>query len=119
VADFAGDPAAQVLISGYLREMLQRQFQRVADSLAAPWEGEWVGAGSVSEWNNLRLTPDQLHALNAELAEVVARHTPAADAEPDPAARSVVVQIQAVPRAEDPAAGGAATEGTDAEGTDA
>jgi len=96
--DFQDDPAAQGQLSVYLGEMLRMQFQRVADSMAADWQGEWRGAGAVSDWNNLRLTPAQLQALNDELMAVVARHTPDPDAEPDPAARPVIVQIQALPR---------------------
>ncbi|RAJ42656.1 helix-turn-helix protein [Kitasatospora sp. SolWspMP-SS2h] len=98
--DFDQDPSAQAAVSVYLAENLRRQYQRVADSLAADWEGEWHGAGSVTDWNDLRLTPAQLQSLIDELAAVVARHTPAPDVAPDPAARPVVVQIQALPRKE-------------------
>ncbi|WP_431678418.1 winged helix-turn-helix domain-containing protein [Kitasatospora sp. KL5] len=98
--DFADDPEARDAAALYLDEMLRAQFRRVTDSLAAEWTGEWRGAGSITDWNNLRLTPAQLRALHEELTEVVARHTPDPDAEPDPLARPVVVQIQALPRAE-------------------
>ncbi|GAA1074749.1 helix-turn-helix domain-containing protein [Kitasatospora arboriphila] len=102
--DFADDPESRDAAAVYLQEMLRGQFRRVSDSLAAEWTGAWRDSGSVSDWNNLVLTPDQLRALSEELSQVVARHTPDPDAEPDPSARPVVVQIQAVPRAE----GGAA-----------
>lgn len=125
--DFAEDSAARGVLSGYLREMLQLQFQRVADSLAAEWEGDWLGAGSISDWNNLRLTPAQLRALNEELLEVVARHTPGPGTPPDPEARPVFVQIQAMPRKEpasaaapskDSAPEGSGSEGSGSENSD-
>ncbi|MFB7946037.1 ArsR/SmtB family transcription factor [Kitasatospora phosalacinea] len=97
-ADFDQDPAARAALSVYQAENLRRQYQRVADSLAADWQGEWHGTGSISDWSNLRLTPVQLQALIDELAAVVTRHTPDPDAAPDPAARPVIVQIQALPR---------------------
>ncbi|MFJ1758301.1 helix-turn-helix domain-containing protein [Kitasatospora sp. NPDC088134] len=96
--DFDRDPAARAALSVYQAENLRRQYQRVADSLAADWDEPWRGTGSVTDWNNLRLTPDQLRALDLELQAVVARHTPAPDAAPDPAARPVLVQIQVLPR---------------------
>ncbi|GLW72302.1 transcriptional regulator [Kitasatospora phosalacinea] len=96
--DFDRDPAARAALSVYQAENLRRQYQRVADSLAAGWPGEWHGTGSVSDWSNLRLTPAQLQALIDELNAVVTRHTPDPDAAPDPAARPVIVQIQALPR---------------------
>jgi len=105
--DFAEDAQSRGALSVYLQEMLQLQFQRVTDSLAAAWEGDWRGAGSLSDWSNLRLTPAQLRALNDELMAVVTRHTPDPDAEPDPDARPVIVQIQAMPRA------GSTSEGTE------
>ncbi|MFD4507759.1 hypothetical protein [Streptomyces sp. NPDC058457] len=64
------------------------------------WDDTWRNAGTVSDWCDLRLTPDQLKALNAELMAVVARHTPAPDAEPGPGALPVVVQLQSFPRKE-------------------
>ncbi|MGW4805665.1 helix-turn-helix domain-containing protein [Kitasatospora sp. NPDC004272] len=96
--DFDRDPASRAALSVYQAENLRRQYQQVADSLAADWQGEWRGTGSVTDWSNLRLTPAQLQALIDELSAVVARHTPDPDAAPDPAARPVVVQIQALPR---------------------
>ncbi|RKE18985.1 transcriptional regulator [Streptomyces sp. TLI_171] len=96
--DFDQDPSSRAALSVFQAENLRRQYQRVADSLAAEWEGDWRGAGSITDWSNLRLTPDQLRALNEELSAVVARHTPDPDAATDPAARPVIVQIQALPR---------------------
>ncbi|GAA2791942.1 helix-turn-helix domain-containing protein [Kitasatospora paracochleata] len=96
--DFDRDPGSREALSVYLGELLRTQFQRVADSMAAEWPEEWRGVGTTTAWTNLRLTPAQLTALNAELTAVVERHTPDPDVEPDPAARPVVVQIQALPR---------------------
>jgi hypothetical protein len=46
----------------------------------------------------MRMTPAQLGALNADLLAVVERHAPPPDAEPDPDAQPVVVQLQSFPR---------------------
>ncbi|MFJ5923783.1 helix-turn-helix domain-containing protein [Kitasatospora sp. NPDC092948] len=97
-ADFAQDAGAKAAASVYNAENLRRQYQRVADALAAEWEGDWRNVGLVSDWSNLRLTPTQLQALGDELAAVVARHTPDPDAALDPDARPAIVQIQVLPR---------------------
>ncbi|AUG77097.1 ArsR family transcriptional regulator [Kitasatospora sp. MMS16-BH015] len=96
--DFADDPAAKAVADAYLRELMEVQARRVAESLAAEWTGEWLGAGSMSDWGNLRLTAAQLKALHEELTAVVERYQQAA-AEPESAARPVFVQIRAMPRA--------------------
>ncbi|MEU8513781.1 helix-turn-helix domain-containing protein [Kitasatospora sp. NPDC048722] len=98
--DFDRDPATKGALDVYLGEMLREQFRRVADAMAAELPEEWRGVGTVSGWSNLRLTPAQLRALNDELMAVIDRHTPAPDAEPDPAARPVILQIQSLPREE-------------------
>ncbi|MFD7908106.1 helix-turn-helix domain-containing protein [Kitasatospora sp. NPDC059722] len=98
--DFDRDPATKGALDVYLGEMLREQFRRVADAMAAELPEEWRGVGTVSGWSNLRLTPAQLRALNADLMAVIDRHTPDPDAEPDPAARPVILQIQSLPRKE-------------------
>ncbi|WP_441246226.1 helix-turn-helix domain-containing protein [Kitasatospora sp. McL0602] len=97
--DFADDPAARGAVSVYLQELLRLQHQRVADSIAAEWEGDWRGMCSITDWNDLRMTPAQLRALNDELLAVVARHVPGPGAVAEPDARPVIVQIRAMPRA--------------------
>lgn len=64
------------------------------------WDDTWRRAGTVSDWSDLRMTPKQLEALNAELMTVITRHTPAPDAEPTLDALPVVVQLQSFPRKE-------------------
>ncbi|MER5637303.1 winged helix-turn-helix domain-containing protein [Kitasatospora sp. NPDC002227] len=99
--DFRDDPGTKLVADEYLREMLQVQQQRVAESLAAEWQGEWLGVGSISDWNNMRLTAGQLTALNEELMAVVNRYEElAAAGEPEPGARQVLVQVRAMPRAD-------------------
>ncbi|MFJ8044169.1 helix-turn-helix domain-containing protein [Kitasatospora sp. NPDC096147] len=100
--ELRADPQTSTALDVYLAELLRTQYQRVADSLAAEWPEEWRGAGRISDWTKLRLTPGQLHALLEDLAAVVERHTPPADAVPDPAARPVLLQLQALPRTETP-----------------
>ncbi|MEU2622112.1 hypothetical protein ABZ642_28975 [Streptomyces sp. NPDC007157] len=68
--------------------------------ISEDWDDRWRSAGTVSDWSDLRMTPKQLEALNAELMAVIARHTPASDAEPAPDAFPVVVQLQSFPRKE-------------------
>ncbi|MFG2816626.1 helix-turn-helix domain-containing protein [Streptomyces sp. NPDC048410] len=98
--DFRDDPDTRGALSVYLHELVQRYFSRVVRYLGEDWDERWHSAGTVSDWSDLRMTPEQLTALNAELAAVIARHTPAPDAEPAPDALPVVVQLQSFPRKE-------------------
>ncbi|WP_078882410.1 ArsR/SmtB family transcription factor [Streptomyces rimosus] len=99
-ADFRDDPDSRGPLSVYLRELVQLYFHRVTDYVNGDWDDTWRRAGTLADWHNLRLLPEQLAALNAELAEVVARHTPPPDADPAPDALPVVVQLQSFPREE-------------------
>ncbi|MGK4583401.1 helix-turn-helix domain-containing protein [Kitasatospora sp. HPMI-4] len=99
-ADFRHDPALRGTAAVYVQEILRQQFQHASEASAIEWTGDWLGVGSVSDWNTLRLTPDQLSALLRELFEVIERHTPAPDSEPGPDARPIVLQLQALPRKE-------------------
>ncbi|WP_206505341.1 ArsR/SmtB family transcription factor [Streptomyces chrestomyceticus] len=99
-ADFHDDPDSRGTLSVYLHELVQQYFTRVTDYVAEDWDQTWRQAGTVADWHDLRLSPAQLKALNAELFEVVARHTPAPDAEAAPDALPVVVQLQSFPRRE-------------------
>ncbi|MFG1811508.1 ArsR/SmtB family transcription factor [Streptomyces sp. NPDC049040] len=99
-ADFRDDPDSSGALSVYLHELVQLYFSRVVKYVGEEWDDGWRSAGTISDWRDLRMTPDQLAALNAELMAVVARHTPAQDAEPAPDARPVVVQLQSFPRKE-------------------
>ena len=97
-ADFREDPATRSALSVYLRELLQRLFQRVENYLAEDWEGEWRDAGTVADWHSLRMTPAQLKALNAELTAVISRHVHGPDTPAAPDALPVIVQLQSFPR---------------------
>jgi len=94
-AQFRHDPATSGALSVYLHQLAEHYFQRVTTYVNEDWGPEWDGAGTLSEWGSLRLTPSQLRDLNAELFAVIERHTPA---EPDPDAGTVVVQLQSFPR---------------------
>jgi DNA-binding transcriptional ArsR family regulator len=107
--DFRDDPDSRGALSLYVQELVQQQFHRVADYVAEDWDTAWRDAGTLTQWHDLRLTSDELGALNAELAEVVDRHRaaaaaagPRADRERDEpaAARPVIVQLQSFPRKE-------------------
>ncbi|WP_431771346.1 helix-turn-helix domain-containing protein [Streptomyces cucumeris] len=100
IADFRDDPEAHGALSVFLRELVHQSFDRVMTYVGEDWDERWRNAGTVSDWRDLRLSPDQLRALNAELMEVIARHTPAPDTEPDAAALPVTVQLQSFPRRE-------------------
>ncbi|MEX2984065.1 ArsR/SmtB family transcription factor [Streptomyces sp. C36] len=100
IAEFRDDPESRGALSVYLHELVQQYFSRVVTYVNEDWDAEWRAAGTVSDWRDLRLSPEQLAALNAELMAVIARHTPAPDAEPVPGALPVVVQLQSFPRRE-------------------
>ncbi|MGW1378471.1 helix-turn-helix domain-containing protein [Streptomyces sp. NPDC002446] len=97
-ADFRDDPDTRGALSVYLHELVQQYFHRVTTYVSEDWDDMWRSAGTIADWRDLRLTPDQLKALNAELTAVIARHTPAPDAEPAPDVLPVVVQLQSFPR---------------------
>lgn len=97
-ADFRDDPGTRGALSVYLHELLQQYFSRVATYIAEDWDDRWRSAGTLSDRSDLRMTPEQLKALNTELMAVIARHTPAPDDEPAPDALPVVVQLQSFPR---------------------
>lgn len=99
-ADFHDDPDTRGALSVYMHELVQQYFSRVTDYLSEDWDEEWRNVGTVSDWRDLRMTPHQLAALNAELMAVLARHTPAPDVEPDPESLPVAVQLQSFPRKE-------------------
>ncbi len=102
--DFRDDPDSRGALAVYLHETVHRDFGQVTTYLAEDWAAEWRDAGTLSRWQDLRLTPDQLAALNAELEAVVVRHRAAAagDAAAPGAeeARPVIVQLQSFPRKE-------------------
>jgi DNA-binding transcriptional ArsR family regulator len=107
--DFRDDPDSRGALSLYVQELVQQQFHRVADYVAEDWDTAWRDAGTLTQWHDLRLTSDELGALNAELAEVVDRHRAAAaaagprpegDRDEAAAGRPVIVQLQSFPRKE-------------------
>ncbi|MFC5666872.1 ArsR/SmtB family transcription factor [Kitasatospora misakiensis] len=97
-ADFRHDPNSRGAVSLYLHQIVQQYFNRINDYIAEDWPDEWRDVGTIADWSRLRLTPDQLRALNEELSAVVERHLTAPDAEPDPEALPIVVQLQSFPR---------------------
>ncbi|MGW7492440.1 helix-turn-helix domain-containing protein [Streptomyces sp. NPDC054786] len=102
-AEFRDDPDTRGALSLYVHEIVQQHFNRVVTYLTEDWEREWRDAGTLTQWHDLRLTHEQLAALNEELAEVVARHRDAAQSGSGGAAaeeQPVVVQLQSFPRKE-------------------
>ncbi|MFE5191106.1 ArsR/SmtB family transcription factor [Streptomyces sp. NPDC056628] len=97
-ADFRSDPDTRGALSVFLHELVQQHFSRVVNYISEDWDDRWRNAGTVSDWSDLRMTPQQLEALNAELMTVIARHIPTPDAEHAPDALPVVVQLQSFPR---------------------
>ncbi|MFJ5102673.1 ArsR/SmtB family transcription factor [Streptomyces sp. NPDC088554] len=98
--DFRDNPDTRGAVAVFTHEVVTQQFHRVMDYVNDDWGDEWRAAGTISDWSELRLTPSQLEALNQELMEVIARHTPAPDAGSDAGALPVVVQLQSFPRHE-------------------
>ncbi|MFE0461776.1 winged helix-turn-helix domain-containing protein [Kitasatospora sp. NPDC058965] len=93
-AELALDAATGEALSAYKRHYLERSFRRTAEALTQPLTGDWQGAGNMSDWGDVRMTPEQLKALGAELMAVITRHLPD-PAQPAPAeARPVLIQIQ-------------------------
>lgn len=92
-AEFRDDPDTRGALSVYMHELVQQHFSRVTTYLSESWDGDWQRSGTISDWRDLRLTPQQLASLNEELMAVIARHTPAPGGEPAPGALPVIVQI--------------------------
>lgn len=95
-SDFAGDEDAETalgwLVRDYLRQHVER-FERWLD-VQESWPMRWRDAAGMSD-GFVRVTPEQLASLNAELEEVVARYRRAGDGDAD--ARRVTVQLVAHP----------------------
>ncbi|MCC9309996.1 helix-turn-helix domain-containing protein [Kitasatospora sp. RB6PN24] len=91
------DPATAQALDVYKRHYLERAFQRAARALATPRTPEWVGAGNMSDWGEVWMTPEQLGALGAELLAVIRRHVPEPDAPRPAEARPVLIQFQTLP----------------------
>ncbi|MEV6791168.1 helix-turn-helix domain-containing protein [Streptomyces sp. NPDC051320] len=94
------DPTAREAVDVYLQELIQQHFQRVTAYLSQAWPDEWERSGTISNWDDLRLTPDRLKQLNAELMAVIDTYYPSADEPPAPGSLPVSIQIQAFPRRE-------------------
>ncbi|MBF9070289.1 winged helix-turn-helix domain-containing protein [Streptacidiphilus fuscans] len=101
-ADFRANPENRAVLASYLQETVRTQFRRVSDYLEQDWPEEWRGTGNLSQYD-LRLTPDRLRALNAELLAVLERYraeaTDSAGTAGDaPGSLPVTVQLQSFPR---------------------
>jgi hypothetical protein len=118
--DFRDDAESRAAFDVYNYEIAHSLYNNWVNYLGQEWEPRWRSAGMLNRYTNLRLTPDQLQQLNAELAELVERYLPAPEAEVEPGSLPVTVQWQAFPRKEAPAgdgtAEGAAAEGATGEG---
>ncbi|GAA1353976.1 winged helix-turn-helix domain-containing protein [Streptomyces beijiangensis] len=94
------DPEARGAVDVYLQELVRESHQKVVAYISHDWSAEWEQAGLLGNWDDLRLTPTQLKALNAELMSVILKHYPPEDAEPAPGSLPVSVQLQSFPRQE-------------------
>ncbi|WP_328321786.1 winged helix-turn-helix domain-containing protein [Kribbella sp. NBC_00382] len=102
-ADFRDDPETSGALKVYLEDLVERYYDRVRRYVAENWSGEWQHAAALSDWRDLKLTPEQLVALNEELGEVIDRYTESALAVEDGTvgdsrAMPVIVQLQSFPR---------------------
>ncbi|ONI76746.1 transcriptional regulator [Kribbella sp. ALI-6-A] len=100
-AEFRDDPETSGALRVYLQHLVQRYYARVQAYVDQNWPGEWQHAAALSDWRDLRLSPDQLTALNDEIAAVIDRYT---KVEPGQDAKPVIVQLQSFPRTPEPAA---------------
>ncbi|GAB2647187.1 hypothetical protein GCM10009743_23440 [Kribbella swartbergensis] len=90
------DPETSGALGVYLRHLVERYFNRVRTYVNENWSGEWQHAVALSDWRDLRLTAEQLHALNEESARVIDRYARIDSS--DAAAERVIVQLQSFPR---------------------
>jgi DNA-binding transcriptional ArsR family regulator len=90
-SDMPGERALGI----YLGAIVRQCFDRAERYVAQDWSQEWQSAATLSDWQDLRLTPDRLAALNADLLALVDRY---AGAPQDPDGTPVSVQIQSFPR---------------------
>jgi DNA-binding transcriptional ArsR family regulator len=94
-AEFRDDPETSGALRVYLQHLVQRYYARVQQYVDENWPGEWQHAAALSDWRDLRLAPDQLTALNDEIAAVIDRYT---KVEAGENAKPVIVQLQSFPR---------------------
>ncbi len=74
-AGFAGDPSAWAAVDRLVRIQIERFVRQATAFLSAheTWGKEWLDAAASSDWS-VRMTPERLSALVAEVSEVVDRH---------------------------------------------
>ena len=95
-SEFRDDPETSRALDVYLRGLVERYFDRVRAYVDEDWPGEWQHAAALSDWRDLRLTPEQLHRLNEEIGAVIERYTGTEPAGEN--AERVIVQLQSFPR---------------------
>ena len=93
-SEFLDDPETRRALDVYLRDLVERYYDRVRKYVDEDWPGEWQQAAALSDWRDLHLTPGQLHNLNEEIGAVIDRY---ASSDADSAER-VIVQLQSFPR---------------------
>jgi len=94
------DRDAAMLGAEFLRSVAGAHAARMADWIGRLPEssGEWRYAGTISDWG-LRLSPDELRRLQAELEGVIARYRRFDPEEPAvPGTTMVAAQLQLLPR---------------------
>lgn len=101
---FRYDPELRGTLDVYLHEVLNQYIRSVGRFLAEQdsWPREWVESSTLSDYL-LRLTPNRLRDLVAELETVIARFEAEA-AGPEAEAEQVQVQLFAYPRRSNPEA---------------
>jgi DNA-binding transcriptional ArsR family regulator len=94
-SEFLDDPETRRALDVYLRDLVERYYDRVRAYVDEDWSAEWQQAAGLSDWRDLHLTPEQLRSLNEEIGAVIDRYTGAA---PAGGAERVIVQLQSFPR---------------------
>ncbi|HVX43708.1 MAG TPA: helix-turn-helix domain-containing protein [Mycobacteriales bacterium] len=95
-AEFLADPELAGPVSTLLLEQINQYFQRTARFLGEDWSYEWNQAWILNSWGDLRLTPQRLDNLREDLMAVIDRYRDDPVTE-DPAAESVMIQIEGFP----------------------
>lgn len=98
-AEFLDDPDTRGPLHVVMHEYLNHSFGLAAAFLgeADQWAAEWLSASTLSDWDDLRLSPQRLRELNDELIALVDRYRDSSDPDHQDS-ESVIVQLQSFPR---------------------
>ncbi|MCP2262515.1 Helix-turn-helix domain-containing protein [Streptoalloteichus tenebrarius] len=94
--DFVHDPEVREPLAQYLRAALELDFRRAAAFSLDDWPDPWQEAVEFAGWR-LRLSPQRLKEVLAEITATLERVEADGKAEADPDSEDVFIQLQAFP----------------------